>query len=62
MTHYSDVFEGAGKFPGPPFSIQLDPSVPPKQTPCHPVPVHLKESFKQEIDKMPHGSNLEASP
>ena len=52
LTHYPDVFEGFGKFPGPPYSIQLDPSISPKQTPCHPVPVHLKESFKQEIDRM----------
>ena len=46
------MFERIGKFPGPPYSIQLDPSISPKQTPCHPVPVHLKESLKQEIDKM----------
>ena len=46
VTHYPDVFKGIGKFPGPPYSIQLDPSIPPKQTPCHPVPIHLKESFK----------------
>ena len=52
LTHYPDVFEGIGKFPGPPYSIQLDLSIPPKQTPCHPVPIHLKESFEQEIDKM----------
>ena len=52
QTHYPDVFEGIGKFPGPPYSIQLDPSIPPKQTPCCPVPVHLKESFKQEMVKM----------
>ena len=52
MTHYPDVFEGIGKFSGPPYSIQLDPSVPPKQTPCCPVPIHLKESFEQEIEKM----------
>ena len=32
--------------------MQLDPSIPPKQTPCHPVPVHLKESIKQKIDMM----------
>ena len=52
LTHYPDVFEGTGMFSGPPYSIQLDQSIPPKQTPCQPVPVHLKESFKQEIDKM----------
>ena len=52
LTQYPDVFDGIGKFPSPPYSIQLGPSIPPKQTPCCPVPVHLKESFKQEIDKM----------
>ena len=51
-AHYPDVFDGIGKFPGPPYSIQLDPSITPKQTPCHPVPVHLKDIFKQKIDKM----------
>ena len=52
MKHYPDVFEGIGKFPGPLYTIHLDPSVQPKQTPCRPVPIHLKETFKQEIDKM----------
>ena len=52
LTHYPDMFEGIGKFPGPPYCIQLDPSIPPKEVPCHPVPVHLKGSFKQEIDKI----------
>ena len=33
-------------FPGPPYHIQLDPSVTPKQTPCHPIPGHIKEAFK----------------
>ena len=46
------MFDGIGKFPSPPYSVQLDPSITPKQTPCHPVPVHLKDIFKQEIDKM----------
>ena len=52
LHEYPDVFEGTGSFPGPPYHIQIDPSVKPKQTPCHPVPVHLKEAFKQEVDKM----------
>ena len=29
--------------------------MPPKQTPVRPVPVHLKEAFKQELDKMLQG-------
>ena len=49
---FPDVFEGIGKFPGKPYEIQLDPKVPPKQTPCRPIPIHLKDAFKQEIDKM----------
>ena len=52
MTRFPDVFEGIGKFPGKPCEIQLDPKRPPKQTSCRPVPVHLKDAFKQEIDRM----------
>ena len=52
MCEYPDVFEGIGKFPGPPYHIQVDPSVTPKQTPCRPIPTHLKEAFQKEINKM----------
>ena len=52
MAQYPNVFKRIGKFPGPPYTIHLDPSVTPKQTLCWPVPIHLKESFKKEIDKM----------
>ena len=52
MREYPDVFQGIGKFPGPDYHIQLDSSVPPKQTPCQPVPIHLKAQFQQEINKM----------
>ena len=44
--------EGVGKFPGVDYHIQIDSSVPPKQTPCQPMPIHLKEMFHQEINKM----------
>ena len=30
----------------------MDPNITPKQTTCQPIPVHLKEAFKQEIDKV----------
>ena len=64
--HYADVFEGVGRFPGPPYHIQVDPKIPPKQTPVRPVPVHLKEAFKQELDKMLQAGHLkpvhEATP
>ena len=54
LKYYPDVFEGIGKFPGPPYHIQLDPGVPPKKIPCHPIAVHLKEAFQQDITKMLH--------
>ena len=50
IARFPDVFEGIGKFPGEPYRIQLDPKVLPKQTPCRPVLIHLKEAFKTEID------------
>ena len=66
MKHYPDVIEGIGKFLGPPYTIHLDSSVQPKQIPCRPVPIHLKEAFKQEVDKMLQAGVLktitEASP
>ena len=52
MQEYPDVFQGIGKFLGPDYHIQLDPSIPPKQTPCQPIPIHLKGQFQQEINKM----------
>ena len=47
-----DVFDGIGNFLGPSYHIQINPSVTPRQTPCHPIHVHLKEAFKQEGNKM----------
>ena len=35
-----------------PHYIQLDPSIGCKQTPCILIQEHLKEVFKQEIDKI----------
>ena len=52
MCEYPDVFEGIRKFPGPPYHIQVDPSVTPKQTPFRPITIHLKEAFQKEINKM----------
>ena len=43
MQEYPNVFQGIGKFPGPDYHIQIDPSVPPKQTPCRPIPIQLHE-------------------
>ena len=52
MHEYPDVFEGIGKFPGPPYHFHVDPGVTPKQTPCRPIPIHLKDAFQKEISKM----------
>ena len=52
MKQYPDVFDGIGKYPSPPYTIHLNPSIQPKQTPWLPVPIHLKEAFKKEVDKM----------
>ena len=52
LSSYPDIFEGIDRFPGPPYHIQVDPNITPKQTPCRLVPVHLKEAFKKEVDKM----------
>ena len=34
LQEYPDIFEGIGKFLGPPYHIQVDPKVTSKQTPC----------------------------
>ena len=52
LHEYPEVFDGTGNSSGPSCHIQINPSVTSKQTPCHPIPVHLKEAFKQEINKM----------
>ena len=52
LHEYPDVFEGIGKLPGPLYHIHVDPGVTPKQTPCRPIPIHLKDAFQQEISKM----------
>ena len=52
LSKYPDVFKGIGRFPGSPYYIQVDMNITPKQTLCRPVPIHLKEAFKKEIDKM----------
>ena len=66
LQEYPDVFEGIGKFPGPPYHIQVDPKVTLKQTPCRPIPIHLKDAFQNEINQMLQASVLlpvtEATP
>ena len=52
LLKYWDIFEGISKFPGVPYHIQIDMNITLKQTPCRPVLIHLKDAFKNEIDKM----------
>ena len=52
LQEYSEVFEGIGKFLGPPYHIRVDPKVSPKQTPCQPIPIHLKDAFQKEFNQM----------
>ena len=52
LQKYPDVFEGIGKFLGPPYHIKVNPTVTPKQTPCRPIPIHLKDAFPKEINQM----------
>ena len=52
LSSYPDIFEGISRFPGPIYHIQINTNIPPKQTPCWPIPIHPKEAFKKEIDKM----------
>ena len=48
---YPDIFEGIGKFPEPPYHIQVNPKVMPKQMPCRPIPIHLKDAFQKELTR-----------
>ena len=52
LQAYPDVFDVIRCFPGPPYHIHVNPSITPKLTPCRPILGHLKETLKQEIDKM----------
>ena len=52
QEQYSELFKGIGQFPGEPYHIHTNPSITPKQTPCRPIPVHLQQTFRQDIEKM----------
>ena len=45
QEQYPELFKGIGQFPGEPYHIHVNPSITPKQTPCRPIPVHLKQTF-----------------
>ena len=52
IKYFPEILEGLGKFPGEPYHINVDPSVPPKCLPARPVPVHQQAAFKQQLDDM----------
>ena len=52
QEQYPELFKGIHQFSGESYHIHTDPSITPKQTPCKPIPVHLKQTFRQEIKKM----------
>ena len=51
-VHYKDIFKGISMFPRKPYHINTDPSIPPKQLPCRPVPVHQQDEFKKQLNEM----------
>ena len=52
IRYFPEVLEGLGKFPGEPYHINVDPSIPHKCLPARPVPVHKQAAFKQQLDDM----------
>ena len=58
LQEYQDVFEGMGRFPVPPYHIQVDPKITLKQTLCRSIPIHLKDAFQKEINQMLQASVL----
>ena len=49
---YKEIFEGIGTFPGKPYHINTDPSIPPKWLPCQPVPIHQQDEFKKQLNEI----------
>ena len=52
IRYFPEILEGLGKFPGEPYHINVDPSIPPKRLPARPVPIHQQATFKQQLDDM----------
>ena len=61
IREYPDVFQGIGKFPGPDYHIQLDPSVPPKQTPMQTSPYTFKGAVPARNQQDARGRGTQAS-
>lgn len=52
LKEYKDVFTGIGLFPGQPYHIQVDESIPPVQHPPRQVPVHIQPAYKKELERL----------
>ena len=47
---YADVFQGLGKFPGEPYKLTLKPDAVPAKHRPRKVPVHLQDTFHEEVE------------
>ena len=59
LKAYTDIFTGIGKFPGPQYKFQLKPNAKPARHAPRRVPIHLQETFHQEIKNLEHLQILE---
>ena len=49
LETYADIFTGIGKFPGLPYKFQFKPNAKPTGHEPRKVPIHLQDSFHEEI-------------
>ena len=52
LAAYSDLFQGIGTFPTPPYKFNLKKDAKPARHAPRKVPIHLKEAFREEIDNL----------
>ena len=52
LSHYSSCFEGIGQFPGEPYKFHLKPEYKPARHAPRKVPIHLEDTFKEEIKSL----------
>ena len=51
-VQYKEISEGISTFPGKPYHINTDQSIPPKWLPCQPVPVLQQDEFKKQLNEI----------
>ena len=51
-TTYQDVFQGLGKFPGEPYKLRLKENYVPAKHRPRKVPVHLQDTFHEEVQQL----------